>query len=172
MGSIKRKPVKNLIIIILKSLLFTVLSSPFFAVIALVYHMSVKNILTIPSITNELTSLFAQKTCSALNLSQITPCILQENTKFLIFLASFAGLVFLTKATKNIWQKSKLFQKISNNIGFFSLLLPVIYYAYVYLPVTLTANNPLAFLFLASAVFIHILAITFIDYLHSSSFKS
>ena len=163
---------KNLIILISKSLLFTLLSAPFFAVIALVYHMSVKNILTLSSITKEFTNILNERTCSALNPNQIAPCIWQENTSLFIFLAGFALLVFLTKATEKSWKQIKLFQKISNNLGFFFLLLPIIYYAYLYLPDTLTANNPLAFLFLASAVFTHIVSITFIDYIHSSSFKS
>lgn len=163
---------KNLTTLIFKSLIFAVLSAPFFAVVGLIYHMSVKNILSLDGVTKELVSVFTQKSCSGLGVAQLGACVWQQNTNFIIFLSVCATLVFLAKLTETFWQKIKFFQMVSGNLGFILLLGPVFYYAYVYLPISLSANNPRAFLFLASAVFAHIMAITIIDFLHHHSFKN
>lgn len=159
--------------ILVKCLVWTILSIPFFIILWIPYFLDKQNILTLSSGFKAVVSRVSDQACLSTGLTKSLPsCLYAENQFFLVLLGVSFAVVFSMVIGRPYWQKSKPIKRLVDNIVFLCLIIPVLYYLYLYLPTTWRADNPAEFLFLAGAVFGHVICIGILNQIFLFLFDS
>ena len=90
-------------------------------------------------------------------------CVLNSNIDLVKLTSAIAIVFFVYSFIREKINAVFVGRKITSNVSFFALILPILYYVVIYLPSSWDANDPLAFAFMFTIIVAHIFAISIVQ---------
>lgn len=162
----------NILKILFKSIIWICLSLPLLIILGGSYYLSLNNSIFSFKSVDAIIGYLSDKTCSELGTNAVlVNCLFDKNKTLVLFSLIYFFILLLAVLMYRHLITFKVFKYIADNFLFVSLVLPILYYTYIYLPTSWRANNPKGFLILAASVFIHLICIGLLSRIFIKIFK-